>query len=336
MRGVTVRAQQALDEVIDGARTVSMHREEWLFEAGEAGPALVVERSVPAVGLPRRPVLLVHGFAQNRFTWRVSGRSFVASLVAQGFEVLNVELRGHGRSREAGSPSAAAFSDYVDDVSRVVAACEQVPLAIGHSLGAAVLAGVATERPLQGLVHLAGVHAFARSNRTLRGLARLTLGAESLLRAVPARMQTRWAGALLAELYQVSDVAGFGFPISGWTPGSMERALLQERLVEGFDWTSTEVWLEMSRWATGEPFPYAADFVGLDLPLLIAAGDADPLVSPADAERCFEASGSSDKRLLIFDNFHHEVHWGHIDLILGRLAPKHVWPELQGWLDGHA
>ena len=38
------------------------------------------------------------------------------------------------------------------------------------------------------------------------------------------------------------------------------------------------------------------------------------------------------KELVVFDAFHHEVHWGHIDLILGCHAPAQVWPVLDRWL----
>ncbi|MEZ4239824.1 MAG: alpha/beta hydrolase [Myxococcota bacterium] len=82
----------------------------------------------------------------------------------------------------------------------------------------------------------------------------------------------------------------------------------------------------------GEPFRWAPAFEALDVPLLVACGDADPLVRPADAQRCFEASGSRDKQLVVFDPFEHQVHWGHVDLILGRLAPAVVWPVLTSWM----
>lgn len=149
-------------------------------------------------------------------------------------------------------------------------------------------------------------------------------------------MSTGWVGQLLGRLYAVTDIAGYGFPISGWVPGSMERDLLEERLALGFDWTSIEVWLEMSAWANGAVVPGTDAFRQVDVPLLVLVGDADPLVRPADARACYEASGSTDKRIVELDAFHHGVHWGHVDLLLGRKAPEVVWPIVVDWLTERA
>lgn len=326
---VDVRRDEALDEVIDGdARFVG--RREALVVHGDV--PIAVERT-RRDGPTRAPVVLVHGFAQNRFTWRLSGRSFVARLASAGYDVWNVELRGHGDSRAAGAGNARAFDEYVDDLRAVLDAIGEPAFVVGHSLGGGVGVGAATRAPLRGLVHLAGLYAFATKNPALRAIARASLSAEPVLRAAPVRMSTGWAGGLLARLYKVTDVAGFGLPLAGWAPGSMERPLLEERLRLGFDWTSVEVWLEMSRWATGGTFPYAAAFREVDVPVFVIAGDRDPLLTPADARHLFEDARSADKTFVEFEPFEHEVHWGHIDLILGRRAPDLVWPRIVGWLD---
>ena len=130
----------------------------------------------------------------------------------------------------AGAPSAAAFADYVDDLVRVARAAPSPPWVIGHSLGAGVGIGAATRTPLAGLVHLAGVWQFAAHNQTLRGLAAASLAVEGPLAALGARVSTAWAGRALGRLYSITEIAGFGFPISGWTPDAIERPLLAERL----------------------------------------------------------------------------------------------------------
>ena len=328
-RAPEVVSEVAFDEVVDGTDTVEVVRQR-LRLPGD--PPLAVERTVPRGGPTRPAVVLIHGFAQNRVTWRVNGRSFPAFLARHGFEVLNLELRGHGESRAYGAGNARAFAEYVDDAVRAVDTGSGPPFVVGHSLGGAVGIGVATERRLRGLVHLAGVYGFAEHNRVLRGLARATLAAEPAFQWAPLRVHTRWTGDLIARLYSVTDVLGYGAPIAGWSPGSIERGLLAERLVEGFDWTSVEVWLQMARWARGEPLAHAEAFRALDVPLLVVAGDADPLVRPDDARRCFAESGSRDKQLVVFGPFEHQVHWGHVDLILGRRAPEVVWPRLVDWM----
>ena len=326
-----MRRTERLRENIHLERSVELQRT-WV-ELSADGPALSVEVSQPVEPTQRPPVLLVHGLAQNRFTWRISQRSLVGALVEAGYPVLNLELRGHGLSRSYGSGNAERFHDYVDDVVRVVRACEVAPFAMGHSLGGGVLVGASAEVRFAGIVHLAGVYHFARHNRVLRGIARLSLELEQVLTVGGIRVSTGWAGDVLGRLYALTDVAGYGLPLAGWVPGSLERPLLEERLSLGFDWTSLEVWMEMSRWARGAPFPYAEGWRTTDVPLLVMAGDLDPLVPPSDAVVCFDESGSSDKAWQPFDLWEHDVHFGHIDLLLGHQAPDIVWPAITSWLD---
>jgi len=331
-----IRAEVSEHQVHDG-QTLLVEVEELVLPASDGEPPLAVERTRRVEGRTgsEEAVVLVHGFAQNRYTWRIAGRSMAAALAGAGFDVFNLELRGHGRSRELLPENASTFDDYVLDAERVVEAVGRrgrPPFLIGHSLGGAVGIGVATRRPLAGLVHLAGIYTFASQNRTLRAVAAATLQLEPLLQASRVRLSTGLAGELLGQLYSVTEIAGYGFPIRGWVPESIERPLLEERLAQGFDWTSVEVWLQMARWARGERFAYRDAWRSTDVPLLVVVGDDDPLVREGDAAACFEESGSQDKQLQVFDAFHHEVHWGHVDLILGRKAPEHVWPRLIGWM----
>src|SRR5206468_2476156 len=63
---------------------------------------LAVVRKRRAEGATLAPVLLVHGFGQNRYAWHMPERSFANYLADCGFDVFNVDLRGHGRSAELG------------------------------------------------------------------------------------------------------------------------------------------------------------------------------------------------------------------------------------------
>ena len=220
----------------------------------ERGPPLGIERTRTPGNEKGRIVILVHGFAQNRYSWRVSQRSFTAFLAMNGYDVLNLELRGHGRSRELGSRNATSMAEYVADLVRVVEDCPHPPFVIGHSLGGGVGVGAATQVTLAGLVHLAGVYAFGADNRWLRQLGRAFAKAEKPLTILPMRLSTAWVGQLLAPIVKGADVAMHVLPIAGWVPGSIEPALIQERVRLGFDWISVEIWLEMSQLAKGVPF----------------------------------------------------------------------------------
>src|SRR5262245_7749178 len=127
MNGIEVVAEHALDERIHRGDLASLVLQSVRVPGAQGGPPLAVERTVLPTGATRAPVILVHGFAQNRYTWRVSQRSFSGRLASEGYEVLNLELRGHGNSRAYGAGNARAFDEYVDDLVRVIRACEEPP-----------------------------------------------------------------------------------------------------------------------------------------------------------------------------------------------------------------
>ena len=89
---------------------------------------------------------------------------------------------------------------------------------------------------------------------------------------------------------------------------------------------------EMSRWAAEGHFEYDEQWHRVDVPFLCVLADKDHLLPPEDGRLAFERSGSSDKELKLFDDWSHEVHLGHLDLLMGKKAPEHVWPALAEWM----
>jgi len=325
-------------QVVDGDETAVLHKE--VLELPGDVPLSVVRKHLPG-GPTRPPVMLVHGFAQNRYSWHTSRRSMSAWLAARGWDTWNLELRGHGRSRGQGQRGAERFADYVADVRRVAEVLPAPGFWVGHSLGGAALYAAGAEAcreargvPL-GIVGIGALYSFGRANWLLRLLGRLTHAVRDAPWMPALQVRTRMAGDIMARLYAISDVAGYGFPISGWWPGSVEPEILEERLVRGFDWTSVRVWQEMARWAATGHFEWDEDWANADVPLLVIAGDEDHLMPPADARVAFERSGSHDRTWHLFDDWHHEVHWGHLDLVLGQKAPAHVWPLIDEWMAAH-
>jgi pimeloyl-ACP methyl ester carboxylesterase len=333
-----------VEQTIEGGERITLKKQ--VVELGGDAPLCMVRKH--AVGGPTRPpVMLVHGFAQNRYSWHLSGRSVTAWLAAQGWDTWNLELRGHGRSRKPDAdrtgtvPGAESFADYLDDVNRAHAAIPGRAFWVGHSLGGAALYGAATQacapgspeasRP-RGVIGLGAMYNFGGHNWLIKLMCGITHSLRDTELMQNLQVRTRMAGHLLSKGYGISDIAGYTFPISGWWPGTFEPELLEERLVRGFDWTSVKVWQEMSRWSAEGRFDLDEDWAHTDVPLMVVLGDKDHLIPPGDGRGAYDRSGSSDRTLLILDDYNHETHWGHLDIILGKLATTHVWPAIHSWM----
>lgn len=68
---------------------------------------------------------------------------------------------------------------------------------------------------------------------------------------------------------------------------------------------------------------------------MFVLGSDDHVVPRESVEPALSQIGSTDKQLRVFGPPTEPVPFGHIDLICGRAAPLHVWPELLAWLDAH-
>ena len=95
-----------------------------------------------------RPLVLVHGITESRRTWD----PLIAPLIAAGYRVTAVDLRGHGDSSKtapydlatmAGDLGAVLAHEGLDDA-----------LLVGHSLGGAVVSAYAAGGPCRGVVNV--------------------------------------------------------------------------------------------------------------------------------------------------------------------------------------
>jgi alpha-beta hydrolase superfamily lysophospholipase len=336
------RVEQAVDRERFGQFSKEILRAET-----PAGRSLAIVRKLRDDIERRGAVLLVHGFAQNRYSWHLSTRSFVNYLADLGLDVYNLELTGHGRSRDYGTASARSFSDYVDDGASVIRAVAQWSglgrtFVAGHSLGGAVCYAAAprVREQVAGIVGIAGLFRFG-ANPVTRGIAEFLeqLGRiEPIVRTLGAGVRTRLLGRVIAQFWEHADDLFWSFPMAGWVPGSTEPHVVQERLIRGFDWTGLNILLTMMRWAADGSFTgergenYEEAFAALDVPLLVVAGDRDRLLPPEDARPAYDISRSHDKTYKLFSPAREEVHWGHLDIVLGRLAPTYVWPYVGNWI----
>jgi pimeloyl-ACP methyl ester carboxylesterase len=115
-----------------------------MFAITRPHPSLEVHVTHPAprpaavgAAVPERPPLVfVHGAFAGAWCWE---EFFVPYFTHKGYTTVTFSLRGHGDSGGWESLDLASLGDYVDDLSRVVAPLDRLPVLIGHSMGGMVV-----------------------------------------------------------------------------------------------------------------------------------------------------------------------------------------------------
>ncbi len=310
--------------------------------AGDPVPlAMVRKRSATQDGT-KATVLLIHGYGQNRYAWHLPSRSLSNYLARAGFDVFNLELRGHGRSRHLGARRPSDVTEFVrEDVPAAIEEVQRIAgprpvYLVGHSLGGLVSYAAASSLngAIAGVTSLGSPYHFTRGSITLSLLGRAMLAVD---RQVPlghgALPLKSWGEVVrLARAFVESPI--FPLPIRGFAPGSMERIVLAQHMSLAMDQGSITVMRNMFLSAAesrrdghrlGGLSGYAEAFEAADVPLLVVSGSKDDLAPPASVEPAFERSRSRDKTYRTFPR-------GHIDLIMGRDAPQTIWALIEAWI----
>jgi polyhydroxyalkanoate synthase len=338
---------RVVEQVIDRAER-GVFKKEILITPGKVPLAIVRKRwsgrgSQGSAGSPpdelRAAVLLIHGFGQNRYAWHLPSRSLANHLARQGFDVYNLDLRGHGRSRALGGRRSRGVFDYVDEdlpaaVEEVTRHAGGLPLFLmGHSLGGLIsyAAAPALNGAVAGIVTIGSPYHFTRGSPALTAI-RDVLGALARSRGVPRSAPIHMApwGMLLKATQRLAESRLYPIPLRGWAPGALEPHVLEEHLRLAFDRAGVGDILDMFEWASDKRFfgsahDYAERFEKLDVPLLVVAGANDELAPPAGVRPAFVLSRSMDKQYEL-------VPLGHIDLLVGRDAPLITWPLVSRWM----
>jgi len=214
--------QLDLDPETSGPPTPRLERVDWnglqrksRYEVRTRdGWTLMITRYQP---LPQRfpqpvlgePLLLVHGFSQNRHAWTSGG--FVKHMLSYGADIHVLELRGHGLSSvELQRQRAAAAGErvphdldygwdidsyFLEDIPAAIAAVKRVTgresvFYCGHSMGGMLGYGYATlGRDLAGLITIGAPADPGKGYLPLRLLAHLGPAFEV---AVDAALLVRW------------------------------------------------------------------------------------------------------------------------------------------------
>ncbi len=304
---------------------------------GSPVPLAMVRKRLEAGQGTLAPIVLVHGFGQNRYAWHLPARSFANHLAAAGFDVFNLDLRGHGRSRHFGAKRARGVEDYVRE--DLPAAIEEVRAlsggrkvwVMGHSLGGLVAYAAAPnlDGAVGGVVSLGSPYHFTRGSMTLGVLTQL-FRVLSLAQLPNAHLPLAPIGFTMRVLRRFAESPLYPIPLRGWHAGALEPEVLEQHLSLAFDRAALAEMLDMFDWASqrrfgGEESDYVERFEQMDLPLLVLAGSNDDLAPPKSVRPGFTLSRSNDKTYRVLP-------LGHIDLLVGRDAPLMTWSLVTRWL----
>ena len=144
-------------------------------------------------------VALVHGITESRRTWD----PLVAPLIAAGYRVIAIDLRGHGDSSRVAPYDLQTMAT---DVGTVLAA-EGVDdaLMIGHSLGGAVVSAYAAGGPCRGVINVDQPLALAAFKETLGQLEPMLRGSNEDFQGAIGAVFDQMAGALTGHARERVD-----------------------------------------------------------------------------------------------------------------------------------
>lgn len=136
------------------------------------------------------PLLLVHGITERAATWD----PLVDPLARAGFEVVCVDLRGHGSSSRTPPYDLATMAS---DLGAVIGELElDDPLLVGHSLGGAVVSAYAAGARCRAVVNVDQPLALAGFKDTLGELEPLLRGDETQFQQAISMVFQAMAGPL--------------------------------------------------------------------------------------------------------------------------------------------
>jgi acylglycerol lipase len=246
---------------------------------------------------PRAVVVIVHGFNAHsgQYQW------VAEQLVSKGIAVHALDLRGRGKS-DGERFFVDKFSEYVDDVSTFIQAVKAkepgLPVfLLGHSAGGVVSCTYALE-------HQAELAGFI---------------CESFAFEVPA---PDFAIAVLKGLAHVAPHAHvLKLKNEDFSRDAAAVAIMNNDPLIANEVQPTQTVAEMAR----ADDRLRKEFSKITLPLLIMHGTEDHATKPSGSQHFFDAAGSADKTLKLYE--------GHFHDLLNDIGKESVIADIQHWID---
>ncbi|MEZ5411674.1 MAG: alpha/beta hydrolase [Acidimicrobiales bacterium] len=245
----------------------------------------------------RAPVVLVHGLTANVDDWG----PVAERLVARGFDVVGIDLRGHGRSTLGSDRFTPLRLSH--DLAAVLEALDlRRAVLAGHSMGGMTVLALATGRPEVMAERVAGLALLSTSANLDQLRFRLTIPVGSQLSlAVPD---------LLDETVPVLGVAA----LSAF--GERPSHFMLTQAVDSFQRCPPET----RRAATAGllRFSVADRLDGITVPTLVVCGTQDLVVPFGHSERLAESIAGA--RLVALPGAGHIIPWERPDHVADEIA----------------
>ena len=301
----------------------------------------------PSPGGP--PVILCHGVSSNHRFWDLApGRSLAEFLQQRGFDVWNLDLRGHGLAERDGAGRRQPAGWTVDDYGRY-----DLPAAIafvrtrsrsddvayvGHSMGGMVLAVylASVDKPHLSAVVTAGAPLdFGTADPVVSWLLDLAPWA-SRIPYLPTPLGARilaWMG----------DLAPFNVEEMLFNPANVAkevRAPMFNAIVSPL--SSGEIrQFALSgdsgafRSADGKQ-TYQDQLGHVTVPMLFLAGGADRVVHPDQVRRYYDAVGAAEREFVVVSLANgFSADYGHLDFGIADRAVTDIFPRIERWFREH-
>lgn len=303
----------------------------------------------------RHPVILVHGLGANRFDMDFPDPrlSIAKYLYRKGFDVWVLELRGAGKSQPLSLYErvrvmirpAWTFDDHV--FRDIPAFLEHIKKEtgkksfhwIGHSLGGGIIYAVVQtlgNKICQSAVTMGS----AMNSNAKPGFARLLIKIEDRILKwvplIPGKYLAKIGHPALSLMAPLLD--NFYYSLENMDKRTLRMAI--KVIVENI---SIPLFLQLHRWyqenhfsSMDGRFSYHKHLQAIKAPWLVIAGSVDGLTPLPDVYYGYNEVSSRKKKFIVFGKeFGYKADYGHLDLVLGKSAPREVYPVILDWLYEH-
>ncbi|MGC4116446.1 MAG: alpha/beta hydrolase [Myxococcales bacterium] len=258
-------------------------------------------KSLVPSGTAKAHVAVVHGYGEHLGRYRET----MERLGRAGYAAHAFDYRGHGKS-EGHRAHVDDFAHYLSDLDVLVEhvrskAGAQKIFVLGHSLG-----GLIVSRWLMG---------------KSEGLAGAVVSSPFMaLGFEPPKLKLMAAGLLSRALPKLHMANELGY----------DQLTHDEAIQKATAADPMYLHVTTARWfveTTGAQQATLAGARQITVPILELIGTADTIAQPASGRRLFDALGSADKTLKVYEGFRHEV--------LNEVGRDQVFADLVAFLDKH-